>query len=107
MATVYVVQDIQGKNILPAREYGELDVLLPAGQITLSPGPTIFKLRKKLTNFSDEDYLLLIGDPIAIGLASMVAASFNNGRVSFLKWDKQERQYFSVKADLNRRLQDE
>jgi hypothetical protein len=104
---VYVVQETLGKNLLSAVEYGELKVLLPSGQITLSPGPSVFRLRKKLTDFNDDDYLLLIGDPIAIALAAMVAASINQGKVNFLKWDKQERKYFPVKSDLNRKLSDE
>jgi hypothetical protein len=104
---VYVVQEVMGKNLLPAAEYGELAVLLPEGQITLSPGPSVFRLRKKLHDYCDNDYLLLIGDPIAIALAAMVAASINQGKVNFLKWDKQERKYFPVKADLNRKLSDE
>jgi len=107
MAKVYVVQETLGKNLLSASEYGELEVLLPQGQITLSPGPSIFRLRKKLTDFNDDDYLLLIGDPIAIALAAMVAASINQGKVNFLKWDKQERKYFPVKSDLHRKLSDE
>jgi hypothetical protein len=104
---VYVVQETLGKNLLSAEEYGELKVLLPSGQITLSPGPSVFRLRKKLTDYNDNDYLLLIGDPIAIALAAMVAASVNQGKVNFLKWDKQERKYFPVKADINRKLSDE
>lgn len=104
---VYVVQETLGKNLLPAAEYGELEVLLPAGQITLSPGPSVYRLRKKLTHFCDDDYLLLIGDPIAIALAAMVASAMNGGKVNFLKWDKQERKYFPVKSDLNRKLSDE
>lgn len=102
MKTVYVVQEAQGKNILPAGAFGELKVLLPDGQIVLSPGPTINKLRRGLKNFTSEDYLLLIGDPIAIALASMVAAELNVGRVQFLKWDRQERVYYPVKVDLGR-----
>lgn len=107
MSTVFVVQEVEGKNLLPARQFGTLEALLPQGQIALLPGPSIFKLRQKLKNYSDTDYLLLVGDPVAIALAAMVAASFNNGKVNFLKWDRQERQYIEVKTDLNRRMLDE
>lgn len=101
---VYIVQESIGKNFISAKEFGELDVLLPHGQIVLSPGPTVFRLRKKLQNFCDQDFLLCIGDPIAIALASMVAASVNNGKVNFLKWDKKTEQYFPVKADIYKQL---
>lgn len=103
---VYVVQEVSGKNILSASKFGKLEVLLPAGQIVLSPGPSIFKLKQKLKNYSSDDYLLLIGDPIAIALSAMVAATFNNGRVNFLKWDKQSQNYIAINTDLNRKLSD-
>ena len=36
-----------GKNILSAEKYGKLKVCLPENrQIVLSPGPTVFKLKK-------------------------------------------------------------
>ena len=97
---VYVVQESVGKNILPATEYGNLEVLLPPGQIVLSPGPTLARLRKNLKNFSDDDYLLMIGDPIAIALAAMVASDLNNGRVKFLKWDNHGKKYFPISTNI-------
>jgi hypothetical protein len=53
-----------------------------------------------LEKFSYEDYLLLIGDPSAIGIACAVAASKNNGRFKCLKWDKRERRYIPLEVDL-------
>jgi hypothetical protein len=50
--------------------------------------------------FDDQDYLLCIGDPVAIGLATAVAASRNYGRVKLLKWDRQEHRYYVVKANI-------
>jgi hypothetical protein len=72
---VYVVQEVMGRNILPAQKYGKIEVLLPQGQVAFLPGPTIYKLNQKLKNFSDNDYLLLIGDPVAIALCAIVASS--------------------------------
>jgi len=46
--TVYVVQEVTGRNILSAKEFGELKLLLPEGnQVVLSSQPTVNKLRKK------------------------------------------------------------
>jgi len=101
---VYVTQEVQGKNLFPAKEFGELKVLLPEGQIALSPGPSIYRLRQKLLTYCDDDYLVLIGDPVACALAAMVAASFNNGKVNFLKWDRQHKGYMPIKADINQTL---
>jgi hypothetical protein len=103
---VYVVQEVPNKNIVPAQRFGELKILLGPGQVTFSPGPTVRALRRALREFTDKDYLLLIGDPVAIGLATSLAAEANQGRVQFLKWDKQERDYIPIKADcyLDRRI---
>ena len=39
---VYVVQEVKGRNILSAKEFGELKLLLPEGsQIVLSAAPTV------------------------------------------------------------------
>jgi len=98
---VYVVQEQLGKNIISATKYGEIEVLLPTGsQITFSAGHVTEELKSKLSNFNDNDYLLLMGDPVAIGLATMVAAHWNKGRVKMLKWDKQEKVYYSVAVNL-------
>ena len=98
--TVYVVQEVPKFNVLPARKYGELELMLPPGQITLSAGPTVNRLKHKLRNFTDMDYLLLIGDPLAIGLAVAVASNANRGKVKLLKWDRQERQYYPLSVNL-------
>lgn len=101
MPTVYVVQDPADKNVIPAQRFGELKVLLERGRITLSPGPAVNKLKKALRTFSDEDYLLLVGDTVAIAMAGVVAASVNNGRVKFLRWDHSSQQYFPVQLNMN------
>ena len=64
--TVYVVQEVPGRNLVPAAKYGELELLLPAKtNLMLSTGPEVTRLRRKLSDFNDDDYLLLIGDPAA------------------------------------------
>ena len=102
--TVFVVQEVKGRNILSAEKFGELELLLPEGnQIVFSAGPTVKRLRYKLRNFNDDDYLLLIGDPSAIGIACAIAATNNIGRFKCLKWDKREFKYYPVEVNLNER----
>jgi hypothetical protein len=99
--TVFVVQEVVGKNILSAEKYGDLELLLPEGsQLVLSTAPTVRRLKSKLKDFSDEDYLLLMGDPSAIGIACAVASSNNRGRFKCLKWDKREYKYYPVEVNL-------
>ena len=99
--TVYVIQEM-GRNIRSAEKFGDLKVLLPDNrQIVLSSGPISFKLRQELKTFSDDDYLLLIGDPAIIAVAAAVAANVNNGRFKVLKWDRDDKAYYDIEIDLN------
>jgi len=102
--TVYVVQEVKSRNVLSAEKFGTLELLLPEGsQLVLSTGPTVRRLRYKLRNFNDDDYLLLIGDPSAIGIACSIAATNNRGKFKCLKWDKREYKYYPVEVNLNER----
>ena len=104
--TVYIVQEVPGRNLVPAAKYGELELLLPAKtNLMLSTGPEVARLKRQLLDFSDDDYLLLIGDPAAIGLCCAIAASIN-GRFSVLKWDRQEMTYYSVSFDIRGNAKD-
>ena len=109
--TVYVIQEIAGTadgrpkiNIMGAAEYGTFKFLLPElSQIIFSPGPLIFKLRKALKNYDPRDHLLLTGDPAIIGVACSIVSEITNGKYNLLKWDKQERKYYSIPIDLYER----
>jgi hypothetical protein len=107
--TVYVIQEIAGTrdgrpkiNIIGAAEFGTFKFLLPElSQIIFSPGPLIFKLRKGLQNYRPRDFLLLTGDPAIIGVACSIVSDITNGKYQLLKWDKQERKYYSIKINLH------
>jgi hypothetical protein len=102
---VYVTQEAPGRNLTPARQYGELSVMLPPGNLVLSPAPTIKRLRKSLSTFSIQDYLLLMGDPIGMSLAFAIAAEKTNGIVKVLKWDRQHETYLPITLNLNERYE--
>ena len=76
MSKVYLIQEIPGTtigqpkyNVLGAQKFGEIVTMLPEkSQIILSPGPLVHKLRTLLKNYTEEDYLLLSGDPAIIGV---------------------------------------
>ena len=105
---VHVIQHIPGTaegrpkiNIMGAADYGKFKFLLPElSQIIFSPGPLIFKLRKELANYKKQDYLLLTGDPAIIGVACSIVSDITNGKYKLLKWDKQERKYYTIEIDL-------
>ena len=105
---VYVIQEIPGTkegrpkiNILGAAEYGTFKFLLPElSQMIFSPGPLIFKLRKGLKDYTNEDFLLLTGDPAIIGVACSIVSDITSGKFNLLKWDKQERKYYPIHINL-------
>lgn len=102
--SVFVVQEVPGRNILGARIYGDLKVLLPPNvNIVLSPGPTVRRLREGLRGFDSSDFLLLMGDPAVIGLACAIASDINVGKYSVLKWDRIEKDYYPVTIDLHQK----
>ena len=106
---VYVVQEIPGTkegkpkiNIMGASNYGKFKFLLPElSQIIFSPGPLIYKLRQALKDFTENDYLLLTGDPAIIGVACSLASEMTNGKYKLLKWDRQERKYYPIEINLH------
>ena len=106
---VYIIQEIAGTkdgrpkiNIMGAAEYGTFKFLLPElSQIIFSPGPLIFKLRKGLKDYSQQDFLLLTGDPAIIGVACSIVSDLTNGKYNLLKWDKQERKYYPIEINLH------
>ena len=106
---VHVIQEIPGTkegkpkiNIIGAQQYGNFKFLLPElSQIIFSPGPLIYKLRQALKDFTEDDYLLLTGDPAIIGVACSLVSEITNGKYKLLKWDRQERKYYPIEINLH------
>lgn len=85
-------------DVSPAADYGTLfDLLSPTAAPFNSP-PIITELTKKLRDFSDDDCLLAIGNPVLIGWATSIAAGFNGGRVRSLQWSGRDQRYIEIAA---------
>jgi hypothetical protein len=106
--TVYIVQDQKEVDVntgqltnkfdfSPAKEYGDLEYILPSGASPFNIDPAITKLFDGLVDFSSEDYLLLTGNPVLLGLAVTVACSYTNGNVKLLQWSGAKRKYIPIK----------
>jgi hypothetical protein len=101
---VFVVQEMPNHDISPAMKFGKIEVLLPSNtQIAFSTVPVVRKLRRKLMDYKDGDFILLTGDPVAIGLACAIASFNNGGRYTALKWDRREMLYIPVVIDVTER----
>jgi hypothetical protein len=100
--TVYAVSETAQHNISSALDFGEIVTILPPNaQVAFSVAPTVRRAHRVLETFSDDDYLLFIGDPTAMSIVAVVAAQRNNGRFKCLKWDKRERRYIPIQIDFN------
>ena len=78
---------MRGRDITDATSFGDVEILVPAGeQASYSTQPTIRQINRKLSKFSDDDYLILAGDPVVIALCACLAARVNRGKFKMLKW---------------------
>lgn len=108
--TVFVVQNqhrldretnqlVPKFDMQPATEYGELKFLLDPSASPFRPVEVVQQLRDGLEGFSNDDYLLLVGNPILIGWAMAIAADYN-GNVAALQWSGKEGKYICVEAQV-------
>ena len=111
MSTVYVVQDsrrydnatgeyVSVHDLSPAEEFGTLKYLLTPTAAPWRPEGIVTDLWDGLEHFCDEDYLLMVGNPVLCGLATAVACDINGGRIRFLQWNGRERRYTAVEAQV-------
>ena len=111
MSRVFVVQEptrrvagetVPSMDLAPAAAFGDLVFCLPNGPVMLSPAPVEDRLREVLKDFNDDDYLLPVGDPGAISVASAIASEFNRGKFKILRWDRRGSRYLKVEYDIFR-----
>lgn len=99
MRIVYVVQDSPGKNLEPAKKFGEIKILLSPRDAEKDSFDILMKLRDRLIRVESEDYVLLIGDPLAIGLTMMVIFDRVNG-INALRWDRKRYKYEEIRVEV-------
>ena len=106
---VYLVQEIptdretgQPKiDITPALKYGEIKIMFPRlKQMQFSPGPMVMEIKNSLKNFTQDDYLLLYGDPAIIGVVCAVASDITNGKCKLLKDDRRQFSYYAIELNI-------
>lgn len=100
--TVYITQEIRGRDLSDALAFGELAILVPAEVQTsdLSVDHISETIADRLEEFCDDDYLVLAGDPVCIGIACAWAADLNGGRFKVLKWDRLVGKYLPMQVHL-------
>lgn len=83
-----------------ATEYGVLVFLLPPGPLPGSPQAVIATLHAGLADFTQDDFLLPIGDTRAIAWAAAIAADKTGGPLKLLHWQRNQHRYDPVVVDL-------
>lgn len=106
--TVYAVQqqlrfDQSQRKLVPkfnsiekANKWGRIAYILSPSANPFHPENALGDIHNALHKFSDEDHLLLIGNPCLIGMCTAVAASQNEGRVKFLQWSGTNSEYVEI-----------
>lgn len=100
MSKVYVTQEPIRRNpttrefepkfdLSPLTRLGEL-VILSSGRSPINAQPLVMRMMRDLREFCDDDYILPVGDPVAIGIACAVAAQMNQGKLKLLRWERED-----------------
>ncbi len=85
------------RDLTPAREYGDLVYVFPAGHLSYDQDYLFRTAREKLSTFTDQDYLLMSGDTLAMAQTAIVASQMLDDDVRDLKmliWDGKRQRYF-------------
>jgi len=110
-ATVFVIQQpFRDLDLSPALEYGRVEFLLEdtdvhprERQLKHDTWRAQAEMEFRLQRFhGDRDYLLLLGDPAAIGLATAIITKLNGGKFTLLKWDREQKKYYPVFVNLRK-----
>lgn len=97
---VYVPQMVKGRNVSMALRFGAIVPILHEDPELYALDRAIKKLKEGLANYTAHDHLLLMGDPVVIGIATMIAGQNTGGYVNLLKFDRQMFDYLGVIVDL-------
>ena len=100
MSKAFVVSENQKYSYADLQSFCQemVPVFRPNSQVTLHPQGALGHARNVLRNITAEDYLVLVGDPVIIGICFAVVAELL-GRVRVLKWDKFSMRYVPIEID--------
>lgn len=110
MAVVFAVQNPHWKSyktgqfepkydLSTAEEFGRIQFLLEPSTRLFDTDRIVNTLRDKMADYSEDDFVLLIGNPVLIALTAIEAAE-NVDELNFLQWDRHDKAYSPIKVDL-------
>lgn len=110
--TVYVVQRQMRYNsetgeseprfptITKAERFGEIKYCLSPNEHPFNLDSVLGNLHEALNDYNDDDYIVLVGNPILLGCASSICGFYNEGKINFLQWSARENDYVKIHARL-------
>lgn len=110
MSKVYIAQvphrlnrdtgELEPLDLSPAREWGELHVILTPGANPFnSMDGIVDDLHAALQDLTEEDYLILVGNPAIMGVMAAIAAQYVR-RLRILQWHGKQHKYNLVEAEV-------
>lgn len=94
MAKVFVVQRTE-HNFVSATDFGDIEFVALVNYPKFeNPQKHIDFMKSRLESFGPTDYLLVVGDPLNIGVAMAILSK--RGAFSVLKWDNMSSKYVPV-----------
>ena len=101
MSHVFVIQGAENRfDFKPAERFGELVFVLGDSDSVFHIEETLTKLSQRMSGFTEDDFILPIGNPALIGMATAFAADQTGGKFSMLQWLGREKQYIPIKVSL-------
>lgn len=85
-------------SITKAEKFGEIVYLLSPTASPFGAQKLVEEMKKKLDSYGNTDYLLLVGNPVLIGMASAIAADHNLGLLNLLQWSGRDKDYIPVQV---------
>jgi hypothetical protein len=88
-------------NIAPAEQFGKVETLLPPGSQFFAAAETTRLIKQRLHDLDYQmgDYLLPMGNPVIMAVASAIAARRTNGCLNVLVWDRHSSSYVSYELE--------
>tara|TARA_R110000824_G_scaffold200978_1_gene385044 strand:+ start:2514 stop:2825 length:312 start_codon:yes stop_codon:yes gene_type:complete len=101
MSRVFIIQASQDRfNFEAAKRFGELVHVLDENDSIFRLDDSIVKLTQRMSSFTKDDYLLPIGNPGLIGIATALASDSTEGKFSMLQWLGREKEYIPIRVSL-------
>lgn len=92
-------------DLSPATKHGTIVEVLPPSSI-VKVQDVVGIVASVMTNlgFTEDDYVLPLGDPVASSLVFMMAAARNHGRVKVLRWNRHTTKYLVEQVEVDTRF---